>query len=337
MNKDNNPMQDNFYAEFDDMKNVGNANPRRTKLEPNVYKRRRFTALAVVLAALVLVSWGTTLFLNRFVLRGVPAASSLPAGVANGAPAASGVEAADWNFIGPVEQTINLTELITPDYRMISLPNNGIVNVSYFNSVTFIGDSVSQGLSIYKTGLTDTSATVCAYKGASPKAIYDGNLLHNPAGERVSPMQEIVASAPDNVYILFGANAMVLYPEDDDFIAQFAEMLVQLRASLHPNVAYYVQTITPVTLDNDRGFDNARIQRLNDRLAKMAYENGVYFIDLQEVLADESGVLKEEYAGGDGFHLSPLAYEVWIDYLITHTAYHPRNPYLPGSIYGEPI
>ena len=52
----------------------------------------------------------------------------------------------------------------------------------------------------------------------------------------------------------------------------------------------------------------------------MALKKNCYFLNLWEVLADENGDLKAEYAQPDGYHLKPEGYTAWVDYLCSHTA-----------------
>ncbi|MDL2254205.1 GDSL-type esterase/lipase family protein [Ruminococcaceae bacterium OttesenSCG-928-I18] len=298
---------------------------------------RRGLVLFGAVCVILLVAWGITAIINT--ARGEPETETL---VPSDAPVImAGSDAVPdplpdtpdntaWNFVGPVEQTINNMELVSPDYRMISLPENGRVDMSYFNTVTFVGDSLTQGFQIYAQGIPN--AHYCAYKGIGPKQIYDGSVQRRNDGEQEVPMEALVASAPDNVYIQLGANAMVSL-DDDSIIAYYREMLTVMRASLHPEVGYYIQSLTPVRPDNSPGFDMARIDNLNNMLARMAFEEGIYFLDLTEPLAGDDLYLREDFAGSDGYHLSPSGYAAWVEYLVTHTAYHPRNPYLEGSPY----
>lgn len=314
----------------------------RRKMEQARRKRRaqnrvrRMLVLAISVGALFLISLGITQLMQPRAEAPV-ASTAQPVSTAGGAPSVptqnmdTGPDSAEWNFTGPVQQDPAAMTLTAPDYRMIALPENGRVDIRYFDTATFVGDSITTGLEIYPSvGLPN--ATYCAYKGVGPKAIYDGSVCKKPDGTTEIPMDALVASQPDNVYILMGANAMVS-TKDDLIIEYYTEMLRQIRANLLPEVGIYVQAITPVRPDNASGFTMERIHELNNRLAKLAYEEGVYFLDLNEPLAGDDGFLREEFAGSDGLHLSPSGYAAWVEYMVTHTAYHPRNPYLEGSPY----
>lgn len=243
-----------------------------------------------------------------------------------------GFDNADWNIAGPIARVQeNVQPVITPDYRMIALPENGRVARSYFDTVTFVGDSITQGLQIYGTGLAN--ASYCAYKSIGPKGMYDGSEWPNVRKETEVPMDALVASQPDNVYVLLGANAMGS-TQDDVLIEYYRTLLQKMQEVLLPGVSIYVQSITPVA--QGAKFSMERITELNNRLAQMAYEAGVYFVDLNEALAGDDGYLRPEFATKDGIHMQPSGYAAWVDYLETHTAYHPRNPYIESSPYIPP-
>ena len=117
-------------------------------------------------------------------------------------------------------------------------------------------------------------------------------------------------------------------------MAYYSQMLDKFREALGSEVAIYVQSVTPVRPGvKQPGLYRERIQRVNNELAKMAVEKGCYFINLHEVLADENGDLRADLAAQDGVHLNASAYPLVRDYLTTHTAYNPENPYLEGSPY----
>ncbi len=243
------------------------------------------------------------------------------------------IDGSEWNFIGPVEQTINEMEITAPDYRMIALPENGRVDMTYFDNVTFVGDSITQGLQLFQPqGIPN--AHYCAYKSISPRGIYDGSIHTRADTTDEVPMEALVASQPDNVYILLGTNAMVGMEDDDILLAYYKEMLDAIRANLLPGVNFYIQSVTPIRPEAAKGFlTNERIVGFNNKLAKLAFEEGYYFVDLHEALAGDDAYLRSDFAAADGIHMSRAGYSAWVEYLVTHTAYSPRNPYLEGSSY----
>ena len=248
----------------------------------------------------------------------------------------NGNNATIWNTMGPVEQTLDY-EIRTPDFRMIALPECGVVDASYFDTATFVGDSLTQGLQLYSTGLPN--AHYCAYKSIGPKHIVDGSVVTRAdKGEEIA-MDALRDSQPDYVYVLLGTNTLVNPANEEGFLAYYEKMLDMFREHLLEGVKIYVQSIPPVrpeVVQEKAGLENNRIRQVNNQLAQMALEKGLYFVDLQECLADEEGNLREDYAAADGIHLNPDGYQAWVDYLARHTAYDKRNPYLYGSPYYIP-
>ena len=105
----------------------------------------------------------------------------------------------------------------------------------------------------------------------------------------------------------------------------YSLMLDRIRELL-PEADIYVQSITPVRPEvsaeaRHSGMYAERFIRVNNDLAALAIEKGCYFLDLWEVLADENGDLRAEYAQPDGYHLTPEGYTAWVGYLRTHVAH----------------
>lgn len=257
------------------------------------------------------------------------------------APLPGAVDPTDmsWNTVGPVEQTLNYT-IQTPDYRLIALPENGIVDIKYFDRTVLVGDSVSTGWSgnVYSSSPLKDHAFVCAYKNIGPNALVNKSVLDGRTigrGEEVG-YDTIVNSKPLRVYILLGANSLVRDGEaqEKSFLAYYGQLLDMFKADLPPEVKIYVEAITPVRPGvKQPGLYKERIMRVNNQLAAIAMEKGCYFLNIYDLLADENGDLREDYAAADGVHLKPDAYAAMAQYMMTHTVWDPSNPYLPGSPY----
>ena len=134
-------------------------------------------------------------------------------------------------------------------------------------------------------------------------------------------MEALAAQQPKVLYILLGTN--VLNRDDDysNFLIYYRLMLDMVTQTL-PNTQIYVQSITPVRPDvraTHPGLYKERLCEINNELAAIALEKNCAFLNLWEVLADENGDLKAEYAQKDGYHVKPEGYTVWVDYLRTHT------------------
>ena len=207
------------------------------------------------------------------------------------------------------------------DFRMAALPENTPVDKSWFDDVTFVGDSLTQGMQLYDEGLPN--AMFCAYRGVGPNVVVNGATCRRADGGTEVPLEALTAQQPRAIYVLLGTNVLGRDTDYTSFLTYYRLMLDMLSQTL-PDAKIYVQSITPVRpevsqKENHEGLNRDRLCRINNELAAIALEKNCYFLNLWEVLADDNGDLKEEYAQPDGYHLKPAGYTAWVDYLCSHT------------------
>lgn len=249
------------------------------------------------------------------------------------------VDTAVWDTSTPVAQTID-TEYLNTDHRMIGVPMLGTVTNDYFNTVTFVGDSIASGLGIYQTGLPN--AKYATYTSAGVNSFVNNVTMKNAVtGVQETPMEAIVATQPDYVYILVGTNNLVTQGGEESFLAYYERLIDMLREQLNPGVIFYIQAIPGVqetVVQSKPGLDNARIATVNDLLANLALRKGCYFVNIREVLTNPAdGSQIDDYQVTDGVHFNAAGYRVWADYLATHTVWNRRSQYSgqnPYYIYG---
>ena len=286
-------------------------------------------------AVILLLAGVITLFIEQpWKTAGLPAPGSAASGSGSedGAQSAAqgqqgGTSETQPAGIGPVQQAQGALPAISAS--TLALAENGRVDMSYFDDVLFIGDSLTQGFQVYTSGISN--ASYAAYIGAGPRTFIEGTVT-NIDGETVKPIDEILAASPKKVYILLGTNAMETLT-DEAFLEYYARFLEFLVPQLPEDTVYYIEAIPPVTQAKaaDENFTLERIRGVNEKLALLAYQHGMHYLDLYGALCGEDGYLKAEYAADDGMHLNNEGYSAWREMLITHTAYSAENPYLPGS------
>ncbi|MGN0708011.1 MAG: GDSL-type esterase/lipase family protein [Faecalibacterium sp.] len=253
------------------------------------------------------------------------------------APSQSGVQTAtilqkeqkgtDWNTLSYVPaRHIKVHTLenrqTAADFRMISVPASAAVEKSFFSQACFLGDSLTQGMQLYDTGLPN--ARFCAYKGIGPNAVVNGTLCRRADGEQEVPLDVLRVQQPKVLYVLLGTNVLGRDADYSGFLTYYRLMLDMLAQEL-PKTTIYVQSITPVRPkvseeENHAGLNRDRLCSINNELAAVALEKNCCFLNLWEALADENGDLKAEYAQPDGYHLTPEGYAAWVEYLRTHIA-----------------
>ena len=234
------------------------------------------------------------------------------------------------------EKTINTFNPIATDRRMLSLPENGRVELSYFDDVTFVGDSITTGWSVYSASTGLPNARVVAEISTSPP-VGGVQWVHNRDTSQIyDPMQAIADTVPKKVYVMFGTNMLVNQSEatEDKLVNDYAAFIDDLGVRI-PGCEIYIQSILIPTEKGTAakpGLNAERINRVNNRLAALAFEKGCHYLNVQEYLCRD-GVLNWDIAASDGIHLNPEGYRAWLEYLATHTAYNPAAAYVGGSPY----
>ncbi len=325
----------------------------RRKIESQKRRRRAVVALLVVL---VLLCAAAGLFWFRFgrgagepqgappAGQATPVTAATPAPTPTPAPATPetatsetaayapqrllpAVDDAAWNTSETVAQTIDF-EYRNTDFRMVALPQQGRVTTEHFNTAVLLGDSITEGMGLYATGLPN--AQVRGYRSSGPQIIVNNATVHDYVRNvDEAALDAVVAAQPDFLYVMFGTNALVTQGSEDSFIAYYDKMIETLQQNL-PGVAIYIQAIPGVqetTVQTRPGLDNARIQTVNNMLANIALTRGCYFVNTQEALSYPAGDQIDEYGAEDGIHFNPTGYGVWAEYLKTHTAWDRRNHY----------
>ena len=236
---------------------------------------------------------------------------------------------------GPVLQPDGDITITALDVSSIALLPNGRVDTSYFDNAVFVGDSLTKGLPLY-TGnkLSETTKYLCD-EGINPLTFMN-NQWELVDGVSTSPMQDLANSNAGKIYIMLGLNGMAAGQKDDVILKYYAQIIDETLV-LFPDAEIYIQSILPVgekaTNETPEIYSVERIVGLNTQLADMAYQHGVNFLNIYEVIADEKGYMQQTVVGEDGIHMTKEGYERWVDYVITHTAHNSNNPYILGSPY----
>ena len=243
-------------------------------------------------------------------------------------------QAESWtDYTGPVADTINTQLDIVPEMSMVQVMETNPVAISYFDDAMFLGDSLADGFKVYtRTGslsLKDSKAVYLTQKSTTPRTFLQPG-VHVDAGRGpVDVWGTIQQLQPKKMYITLGTNALMSM-DAATFIDSYYQLIDKIRRT-SPDTYIYVTTVTPVTAWKSQkeprmSFD--RILSFNQWITKMCVDKDVALINLYDVLKSSSGYLREDIAAGDGYHLTPTGYQQWLDYLITHTSYHPANPYI---------
>ena len=205
-----------------------------------------------------------------------------------------------------VEQTID-TEYLNTDHRMVAVPMLGTVTKDYFNTVTFAGTALPRAWAFTAPATTTPTMRPTSARACRP-LINNVSVKNAVTGTTETPMETIVSSQPDYLYILVGTNNLVVQGSEDSFLAYYERLIDMLREQLDPGVKFYIQAIPGVQEDvvaSKPGLDNTRIATVNDLLANMALRKGCYYINIREVLTNPAdGSQIDDYATKDGVHFN---------------------------------
>lgn len=135
--------------------------------------------------------------------------------------------------------------------------------------------------------------------------------------ERLDP---IVNGHPAKIFVMGGVND-VSHKLSADTIAARMEKLLDYIIEKTPQTKIYLQSALPINNDFGRfktldGTEQVIVD-YNKRLAEIAVERGITFINLFPLLADENGKLDEKYTN-DGLHLLGNAYLVWREAILPY-------------------
>ncbi|GEM_PF-395976 len=122
---------------------------------------------------------------------------------------------------------------------------------------------------------------------------------------------------PEAIFVAIGINDLLQGVSDDTIVENHRAIANELRRA-HPNSRVVLQSLLPHRgvqsswegRDRLRTVPRERLQRINRRLAQVARDERVGFLDLFPMFADNKGDLHADLTT-DGLHLSDRGYLVW--------------------------
>ncbi|MCR4922561.1 MAG: hypothetical protein K5931_00940 [Lachnospiraceae bacterium] len=194
------------------------------------------------------------------------------------------------------------------------LPYNEDTGFGYLNNCVFLGDSRTVGMVNFKY-ISDEDAL--AKVGIAHTAVEKTTFTQN-SGKQYTVKQYLSAVSPKVAYVCYGVNGLDSISEEK-YIESYTS-LVDKIIEWAPKTNIVLMAIWPV---DDNGIykgkvKNEWIEKYNKFLLSLAEEKGIYYLDVDTVLKNDEGSIKEEYDSGDGLHYSSSAYKVILDYIVTH-------------------
>lgn len=195
------------------------------------------------------------------------------------------------------------------------VPESQKVGIEYFSDAVFIGDSRTEGLAINNSLYSKT--TVYTEKGLRVDKVFSDKVI-NKDGKKVTIMEALEKTKFSKVYIMLGINETG-WQYSSFFIKKYNEIIDEIK-KINPQATIYLQSILPVSKKvstEHKYLKNTKINEHNSLIQKMASEENVYYIDVNNAISDSLGNLPEE-AATDGIHLNKTYCEKWLEYLENH-------------------
>ncbi|MBP3380882.1 MAG: lipase [Ruminococcus sp.] len=182
---------------------------------------------------------------------------------------------------------------------------------SYFSDALFIGDSRTVGISEYGTlNNADFFCSVGLAAGKINEETVDGMTFDD----------KIKAKQYGKVYVMLGINEV---GNDFEYTYTAYRAIVEKIKANQPNAIIYVQANLHVSASAQTNYiTNEAINYLNSRIASLADNKKVFYIDINPVYDDESGNLTESYTS-DGVHPLAAYYKQWCEWLCMNTVPTP--------------
>lgn len=191
------------------------------------------------------------------------------------------------------------------------------VEDDYFADAVFIGDSRTVGMSEYG-GLEDIAAFY-ASKGLTVHKMFTSEIVPVRGQKKKITVEEALQENTfSKIYLMIGINEMGTGTVDT-FMEKYEQAVRHLQ-ELQPDAVIYLQGIMKVTTKRSEKGDyitNEGIEERNERIAQLADDKKVFYLDVNPMICDETEGMMESYTY-DGVHLKGKHIEIWKQFLKEH-------------------
>lgn len=187
------------------------------------------------------------------------------------------------------------------------------VDSSYFDDALFIGDSRTVGIRDY--GTLKNASYFCDV-GMTTYNIYKKNLLVKSVG-KVTIDKLLEKKKYGKIYIMLGINE--IGSSIDTIYNKYSNLVNKIRQK-QPNAIIFIEGNLHVAKsrnDTDKNINNNRINKLNNKIANLANNQNIFYIDINTYFDDADGNLKSSYTS-DATHVYAKYYKDWCEWLKKH-------------------
>ena len=188
------------------------------------------------------------------------------------------------------------------------------VTQEYFDDALLIGDSRVTGIQLYSGW---DNMTYYAESGMTVYSMFDCKAAEED-GRMLTVEEALQERSFGKIYLEIGINEMGTGTVDS-FMEAYEDAVKHLR-ELQPDAIIYVCSIMYVKQsksESDPVFNNPNIQARNDRIALLADGEHIFYLDINEIMTDETGNLNPDYTW-DEVHLLGQYNILWLEYFCKH-------------------
>ena len=188
------------------------------------------------------------------------------------------------------------------------------VTQDYFNDALFIGDSRVTGVALYSGW---DNLTYYAEGGMTIYNMFQSRTAQVD-GQTLSIEEALQKRSFGKIYLEIGINEMGT-GTTDTFMEAYEAAVARLQ-ELQPDAIIYVCGIMYVKQsksESDPIFNNPAIRERNERIAQLADGERIFYLDINEVVTDETGNLNPDYTW-DEVHLLGKYDILWLEYFSSH-------------------
>ncbi|MCI9142154.1 MAG: hypothetical protein HFH87_05945 [Lachnospiraceae bacterium] len=188
------------------------------------------------------------------------------------------------------------------------------VTQEYFDDALFIGDSRVCGVELYSGW---DNITYYAQNGMTIYNMFQCD-AEKENGRMLSVEEALQTRSFGKIYLEIGINEMGT-GNVDSFMEAYGNAVARLQ-ELQPDAIIYVCGIMYVKQsksESDPIFNNPNIKERNDRIAALADNKDIFYLDINELVTDESGHLNPAYTW-DEVHLLGKYDALWLEYFCSH-------------------
>ena len=219
------------------------------------------------------------------------------------------------------EETTTSTKPVIPgveDFDVnapkVQLPSDSVLPGDDFSDAVFIGDSRTEGLTVYKVL---TTSTVLATRGLMACEAYSKKFVDMPDGTKGTAIDYIKVKNFNRVYIMLGLNEMG--GTVDNFTDTYGMLIDRVKEAL-PDAKIYAISILPMIEERtDSTYNNVKIKKYNEALELLVKEKGITYVNAQAAVVNDQGTLRDDLSK-DGIHLRTPGLTMFLNYLILATS-----------------